>query len=586
MAYRFHKLPRPACAALALSLCLTACGGPPAEKPAESARSVQVEETKEIGQTRPKDKSALYQNNDPYDVISMYLTVRRGNDSDNTNHSWEEVNTYSTYYYDENNLDRYKVEGLLQVGDETGPLPGELGYQAMTPNATVQIRGKTTSRAQQKSYKIRLMKDKGMWRDQRTIILNKHIFDTLRFRNKLSYDMMTRIPDMVSARTQFVHLYVKDQTGEGAAAEKFADYGLYTQVEQMNTRYLRNHGLDESGQLYKAEMFEFMPYEDSLKLKTDPDYDQKAFEKVLEIKGSDDHTKLLRMLEELNNYALPIEEVFGKYFDEDNYFTWLAFQMLTGNPDVVTQNFYLYSPLNSQKWYFISWDNDGAWGYGKKLAAGQTAYNYETGISQFWGCVLHQRVLKNENYRKKLDQKVQMVREILTKDLLADCAEKYHRTVRPFLTRMPDNQYSGVTAEGMDGQLPHIPDEIEYNYQLYLESLVRPMPFYVTPPQLSGGRLQFIWNAAYDLAGGEIAYKFELASDYQFGSLIYSEEGLSIPQVECGQLPAGQYFFRVTAKNVAGKEQTAMEKYIAADDKEYLGISMFYVLPDGAVGVD
>ena len=52
----------------------------------------------------------------------------------------------------------------------------------------------------------------GEWRGQRTIALNKHVSDVFRFRNKLAYDLMKDIPQMMSARTQFVHLYVKDTT--------------------------------------------------------------------------------------------------------------------------------------------------------------------------------------------------------------------------------------------------------------------------------------------------------------------------------------------------------------------------------------
>ena len=60
---------------------------------------------------------------------------------------------------------------------------------------------------------------------------------------------------MTGLRTQFVHLYVRDlTTGSGAA---FEDYGLYTQVEQLNKTALKTHGLDRNGQLYKVNSFEF-----------------------------------------------------------------------------------------------------------------------------------------------------------------------------------------------------------------------------------------------------------------------------------------------------------------------------------------
>ena len=75
--------------------------------------------------------------------------------------------------------------------------------------------------------------------------LNKHIGDVYRFKNKLAYDLMKDIPQMMSARTQFVHLYVKDTTEGGNGT--FTDYGLYTQVEQINKTYLKTHGLDNKG---------------------------------------------------------------------------------------------------------------------------------------------------------------------------------------------------------------------------------------------------------------------------------------------------------------------------------------------------
>ena len=81
---------------------------------------------------------------------------------------------------------------------------------------------------------------------------------------------------MVGLRTQFVHLYVKDLTQADSGA--FVDYGLYTQVEQLNPTALKAHGLDQNGQLYKVNFFEFFRYEDAIRRKTDPAYDPVAFE--------------------------------------------------------------------------------------------------------------------------------------------------------------------------------------------------------------------------------------------------------------------------------------------------------------------
>ncbi|MCE1255698.1 MAG: CotH kinase family protein, partial [Anaerolineae bacterium] len=322
--------------------------------------AVLKQELEDINNIPLQDNKSLYSEDAPDSVVVMYLTVRKGSSSSDTNHSWEEVNTASkfssTLGYQ---VDVPKAEAILQVGDETGPLQGELGYGEVLPNAVVSVRGNTSSNSPQKSFKIEL-RDKGPdFRGQKTIALNKHVFDPTRAINKLSFDLIKELPDMVSLRTQYVHLYIKDET-TNPPNKAFQDYGLFTQVEQPNKQFLKNHLLDRYGQLYKATSFEFYRYPDEIRSTDDPSYNEEAFSRILEIKGNRDHTKLIRMLDDINNQNISIKESFERYFNQDNYFTWMAFNILVGNLDTDTQNFYLYSPENSEKWYFIPWDYDGS----------------------------------------------------------------------------------------------------------------------------------------------------------------------------------------------------------------------------------
>ena len=171
-----------------------------------------------------RDKDLLYSQYDNQEIVTMYLTVSSGNSAEGTNHTWEEINTYSAYDYERMGVNRYQVAGLLQVGNEEGLIPGELGYGQIAPNCTVQIRGQSSSRNPQKNYKISIKDNKGDWRGQTTIALNKHQGDGLRFRNKLAFDLLTHIDELMSLRTTFVRLYVKDTTKGGEA--KFEDYGI------------------------------------------------------------------------------------------------------------------------------------------------------------------------------------------------------------------------------------------------------------------------------------------------------------------------------------------------------------------------
>lgn len=42
-----------------------------------------------------RDNDAVYEDDDEDSIVTMYLTVRKGNSAENTDHTWTEVNTYS-----------------------------------------------------------------------------------------------------------------------------------------------------------------------------------------------------------------------------------------------------------------------------------------------------------------------------------------------------------------------------------------------------------------------------------------------------------------------------------------------------------
>lgn len=564
------------------------CGSVNDEKQAAQQNNTEAEQEFSVQNDTKKiyDKDTLYTNEDETSVVTMYLTVSSGNESDNTNHTWTEVNSYSAYDYDEMGVERYAVNGLLQVGDENGPVEGELGYGQSIPNATVTIRGQTSSRHSQKNYRISIKDGKGTWNDQKVINLNKHEQDMTRFSNKMCYDLMKNLEDMISLRTQFVHLYVKDTTEGGN--NDFNDYGLYTQVEQLNRRALQSHGLDKNGQLYKINFFEFYRYEDVIMLKNDADYDEKAFEKLLEIKGDDDHSKLIAMLDDVNNYSVPIEEIIDKWFEEDNLLSWLAFQILVGNTDTQSRNSFLYSPLNVDTFYFIPWDCDGAFVDTKRqYRVTDEVYGWEKGISNYWGNVLFQRIFKSDTLRSDLNEKIEEYRGILTEELLSEKANQYAEVVKQYAYSYPDLQYMPITQAQYADMLNYLPSEVERNYQLYLESLVSPMPFFIGLPQKQETGLKFNWNSSYDFGEETITYTIEIDDDYSFSNPIIREEGLFVPEYDYSEtLPAGQYFVRVKATNESGYEQYAFDYYVTSESIKKYGVLCFYVLEDGTIVED
>lgn len=573
-------------AALCMMASLAGCelaGTPGAEAtdaPATGEQVVKAQKT-DINEMHIRDNELLYKDHDPAEIVTMYLTVSTGNAAENTNHTWAEINTYSVYDYDEMGVERYKVAGLIQVGDENGPVPGELGYGQVSPNCTVQIRGQTSSSLSQKNYKISVKDNKGDWNGQTTIALNKHQSDGLRFRNKMAYDLMAGIDEMMGLRTTFVHLYVKDTT-EGGTGE-FIDYGLYTQVEQLNKTALKAHGLDRNGHLYKINFFEFFRYEDVIMMADDPDYDLQAFEDLIEIKGNDDHSKLIEMLDAVNDYTIPFEEVLDKYFDVENLAYWMAFHILMGNVDTQSRNVYIYSPLNSDKWYFYSWDNDAM------LKRAENALNnrsegdkWEQGVSNYWGNVLFQRALKTEMYRSALDAAVEDLKVYLSPERINSMAEQYKAIVKPYVYSMPDVYYAPLTETEYDIIAGSLIDEIEANYVRYYESYDKPMPFYVAPPEQVDDQFVYSWDVSYDFDAETITYSFKLATDYTFNDVLLRVDDLMIPEVKGDVLPEGQYFIRVIATNASGEQQYSFDYYVIDTGKVY-GAKCFYVDSEGNI---
>ena len=66
-----------------------------------------------------QDNKALYEDDDENEVVTMYLTVGRGNEEDGTDHTWTEVNSHPLEYYEELGIQPYKCEAVLQVGDKS-----------------------------------------------------------------------------------------------------------------------------------------------------------------------------------------------------------------------------------------------------------------------------------------------------------------------------------------------------------------------------------------------------------------------------------------------------------------------------------
>lgn len=526
-----------------------------------------------------RDNASLYEDEET-GVVTLYLTTGYGNADEGTDHTWTEVNSYSLSWYEERGLEPFACEAALQVGDENGPVEGEFGYGELSANATIRVRGEGSSEQNQKSYRIDIKSGKGDWEDQDVIVLNKYVGDPMRFTNLLSYKLLQDIPQLVSVRTRLVHLYVKDKT-EGQDG-KFVDYGLYTQIEQVNGDWLNNHGFDRDGQLYRAEGFDWKRHEDALYLATDSRFELETFEQYLEIKGNEDHTKLLETLEAVNDETVPIGEILERYFDQENLAYWMAFQILSGSSGAGEMSYFLYSPQTSDKWFFLSWDLDASFSLGYDRVRGETRPLWSEGVSPFTDAVLFRRALQDDGFRAALAEAIETLRsQYLTEERIQGLVDEYRALAEGYVYALPDRIYARVDQETYGILADGMADEVEENYQSYLDSLERPFPFHIEDPETSGdGSILIGWEESY-AAQGSVTYHVQIARDFTFTDCLLDQE--TEGTTATAALSPGQYFVRVTAISSSGSEQQAFEYYNSENDGTIYGVLCFYVLEDGTV---
>ncbi|MFD2118074.1 exopolysaccharide Pel transporter PelG [Paenibacillus yanchengensis] len=545
---------------------LSACSNLNDEQANEEGATVKNRATMpETFDTRLVEDKRIYERDDDSELKTLYITVLPPEDAaDKTD--WYTLNRQT------DPLNAVTLPAIVQEGlsDGKGPKSGMFGYDDDLANATIEIRGNSTWFESQKSYGIRLKPDAGTYLDQRKLNLNKHVADLSRMRNKLSFDLMETIPNMSSLRTQYIHVYVKDLSNNNSDTS-YQDLGLFTHIEQPNKKFLKAHLLDPNGHVYKAINFEYF-LSDEIKNYNDPAYDEAMFEQILEIKGNKDHSKLIRMLEDVNNLGIPIEETIAKHFDEENFLTWTALNILIDNVDTMSQNFYLYSPLNSEIWYLLPWD------YDYSFHRARNRHPFQHGISTYWGNVIHSRYFRSEKNVEKLLKKVEELEDYVNQETIAKQIDKYRDIVEPFLHRMPDKNYLPKHVSEFDAELNKMIETPKLSKELLMKDIERPKPFYVNDVEVEDGKLKFSWGISFDIQDDKLRYQLTIAKDAAMNNVLFSENDLAKAYHTSEMLPKGIYYMKVTVKDEKGNEQYAFD-YI--EDKEntlyYFGTKQFEV---------
>lgn len=391
-----------------------------------------------------RENKAVYENYGD-GIAHIYLTVQEG-------YLKESGERYSFSYL--SNYTDSDVQGedepfcnvIMSEGsaDKRSTLNG-FGFGEMTANGKLTVKG-SADRIQSRSWQIQLYDRAGLYNGAKTINFIKNNEDLSRVKIKLGFDLVQMIEDAGGLGAKFARLFVYDTTEKDLA--KWVDLGIHTMVEQPNKTYLRAHGLDENGELYRARNFSFED-SDSLKNKDDPDYNKLAFEEILVIREGKDHKKLISMVDTLNNPNTKIDDVLGVYFNEENLCSYLAMSLMMGNVKAGFEDYLLYSPQNSQTWYFIFEDFRNA---------------FEVSSIEGYGSLLNNKLFRlylgEEENRMKVLAKIRELRMDFTEEYLNAKLQNYQNDILKYVYSMPEINQLPALAEEVEPYIKSLTDKI------------------------------------------------------------------------------------------------------------------------------
>jgi hypothetical protein len=504
------------------------------------------------GRPITEDKG-IYDKDEDGSIRHLYLTVQTGvNRELNKEYSFADLNNYT---------DSELLAGeepfcnvIMSEGTESSSVGISLfGFGETDANGQITIKG-NTEKIRLRSYQIRLYDRGGTWNDMKTINLVKNRNDLSRMKQKLGFDLLENLDDIGSLRTGFVRLFVQDTTADGPAA--YRDLGIYTFIEQPNTAYLTAHGLDVNGSLYRAENFNFTRHPESLMERTDSEYDRANFEEVLNIRNAENHEKLLKMLDLLEDETVPIEELMGRYFNEDNLLTFAAVNILMSNYDAFAQEYLLYSPQNALTWYLMPSSFEDAL-YHKVGKDNQKIPVSFEGLGFLYNNLLYRRYLEAPGHLEKLLAKVEEVREVLTAEWIGQQTLTYRKSILKFLYSVPEIGLLPRAATYVEPYIASFPEIVEYNYQALLRNAKLPDAPTITRVEQSdaGATFNFVTNHSHrELL---TKYHLEVSSSADFQVLLFASEPTTTGQIKVENLPKVTTFVRIVATDQNGKTQTS-----------------------------
>ena len=173
--------------------------------------------------------------------------------------------------------------------------------------------------------------------------LNADYVDQALLRSYLGYDLFARA-GVPTPRAGYARLFIND-----------VYYGLFSQVEQVDERFLYRTGIEIHGNLYKP-YYGFLGIESS-----DWWYDYHYPKKTNRQSGIKDVIAFIELINHTPDEQFPW--TITKALDVNGWLDWYAVNILIGNLEMMGKNYYLYHNLSTGYWTILPWDVDISFGH-------------------------------------------------------------------------------------------------------------------------------------------------------------------------------------------------------------------------------
>ncbi|MCX7682334.1 MAG: CotH kinase family protein, partial [Anaerolineae bacterium] len=173
--------------------------------------------------------------------------------------------------------------------------------------------------------------------------LNADYVDQSLLRTYIGYDLFARA-GVITPRSGYARLYINDSY-----------YGLFSEVEQIDERFLHRHGIEMHGNLYKPFYGRLCP---------GPGYGGYEYHYPKKTNRNSGYQDLLAFLDVINGTPdKDFPTAIASVMDVNQWLEWYAVNILIGNFEMTNKNYYIYHNFSTDRWIILPWDVDISFGH-------------------------------------------------------------------------------------------------------------------------------------------------------------------------------------------------------------------------------